>query len=147
MVNQTYPSAHPVSPRVSGLVALLQGYNGPGIHCELLCRISLRLPIQIPPGRWRVINQTFRTRSAIVLSPLTRMDIVSFFFSFFLLSSPLSVSHPILTGLMCSRSSSCNWWDLPGIIVCGRADRSMQIKGYAWSSALTVNERLYVRLR
>jgi len=87
------PLVHPVSPCVSGLVALLQGYNGPGIHCELLCRISLRLPIQISLGRWRVINQTFRTRSAIVLTPLTRMDIGPFFFSLYL-SFSFSVFSP-----------------------------------------------------
>lgn len=38
---------------------------------------------------------------------------------------------PLLTGLMCSRLSSCNRQDLPGIIVCGRVDRSMQIKASA----------------
>lgn len=135
------PFVHPVSPCVSGLVALLQGYNGPGIHCELLCRISLRLPIQISPGRWWVINQTFRTRSAIVLTPLTRMDIAPFFSSLYLAFS-FSL-YSVLTGLMCSHLSSCNWWDLPGIIVCGCEDRSMQIKGSTRWNVSTVNDCLH----
>lgn len=37
---------------VRSLVTLLQGLrDASGFHGELLCRISLRLPIQIPPGR------------------------------------------------------------------------------------------------
>lgn len=130
MVNQTYPSFTPsFHPRVS--VVLLCYYKATmdrGFSTSYYVAFRYVSQYKYPWNDSKVINQTFRTRSALLLlTPLTRMDIFSFFFVLSLfLSHTHSLCLSVLTGLMCS--SSCNWHNLPGIIVCGRIDRSMQIK-------------------
>lgn len=149
MVNQTYPSFTPFHPVSVVLSRYYKATMDRGSTASYYVAFRYRRTNTNTPGAMASDKSDFSYKIRHCAHPTDTNGYRFFFppsaslrrsFSIFITRSP-NRSHVF------SRSSSCNRRDLPGIIVRGRVDRSMQIKGSAHSSASAANERVNARRR